>query len=80
MKGVVCSTRSVLALYKELKEEEGHQHYLCTYQLNQDPLEVVPTSPMLIMMDSWRRVRRRSWSLSCLGGQTMMLSNTSQDI
>ena len=33
MKGVVCSTRSVLALYKELKEEGGHQHYLCTYQL-----------------------------------------------
>ena len=40
MKGVVCSTRSVLALYKELKEEGGHQHYLCTYQLNQDPLEL----------------------------------------
>ena len=40
MKGVVCSTKSVLALYKELKEEGGHQHYLCTYQLNQDPLEL----------------------------------------
>ena len=38
MKGVICTTKSTIALYNELKAEG--QDYLCTYLLNQDPLEL----------------------------------------
>ena len=38
MKGILCTTNSLISLYRELKEEG--QGYLCTYQVNQDPLEL----------------------------------------
>ena len=39
MKGILCTTKSTINLYNELKEE-CLLDYLCTYQLNQDPLEL----------------------------------------
>ena len=38
MKGIMCTINSLISLYKELKEEG--QQYLCSYQVNQDPLEL----------------------------------------
>ena len=38
MKGILCTTNSLMSLFNELKEEG--QSYLCSYQVNQDPLEL----------------------------------------
>ena len=38
MKGILCTINSLISLYSELKAEG--QSYLCTYQVNQDPLEL----------------------------------------
>ena len=39
MKGIICTTKSLINLYTELKAEG--QCYLATYQVNQDPLELL---------------------------------------
>ena len=38
MKGIMCTINSLISLYMELKDEG--QQYFCTYQVNQDPLEL----------------------------------------